>query len=34
MYAFFEAEWPEVLERYNQLEADAGRIGPRKEVTS
>jgi DNA-binding transcriptional regulator GbsR (MarR family) len=34
MYAFFEAEWPAVLERYTELQTDAGRIGSRKEASA
>ena len=34
MYAFFEAEWPAVLDRYHQTQTDADRIGPRKEASA
>ena len=34
MYAFFEAEWPAVLDRYHQTQTDADRIGARKEASA
>jgi DNA-binding transcriptional regulator GbsR (MarR family) len=44
LYAFFEREWPAILQRLHesqsqaqtqtQTDADAGRIGERKEVTA
>jgi DNA-binding transcriptional regulator GbsR (MarR family) len=34
MYAFFEAEWPAILDRLHQRETDAERIGARKEVSA
>ena len=34
MYAFFEAEWPAVLDRYHQTQTDAKRVGTRKEASA
>ena len=34
MYAFFEAEWPAVLDRYHQTQTDAERVGARKEASA
>jgi DNA-binding transcriptional regulator GbsR (MarR family) len=34
MYAFFEAEWPAVLERYQSTQTDAVRTDARKEATA
>jgi len=38
LYAFFEREWPAILDRWHEIErqtdAAAGRIGARKEVTA
>jgi MarR family len=34
LYAFFEAEWPDILRRMHQTDAADGRIGERKEGTA
>ena len=33
-YAFFEREWPKLLDRYESEQADAGASAPRKEPTT